>query len=271
MTDITWYKRFHGTWKDPKFKAAAVIAGADRCQALSVWDAILEESSESDARGAILKVDRRVIAAGLDLTVDVVTRIWEAFVSLGMIAAEKIAAWAKRQGAAVVTLALGTSRRGGARRTADWRDRKAKADAEAAAAAAEAAVTAANREPLLPGLNDSSVTCDADDPSHVTTDLDSDKERIPPGPPKRGAPPGSALTRGGATNARQVEILMPIQGGRDGKRRRETADDRRMRECKEAMARAVMAGGLASHGAAASTGADDRDIFSPARHAAGSS
>src|SRR5262249_3029670 len=104
MTEITWYKRFHGTWKDPKFKAAAVIAGTTRCEALSVWDAILDESSESEHRGTIQNVDRRVIAAGLDLAVDVVNRIWDAFVSLGMIAGEQIAAWAKRQGAAVLKL-----------------------------------------------------------------------------------------------------------------------------------------------------------------------
>ena len=256
MTEITWYKRFHGTWKDPKFKAAANIAGSTRCEALSVWDAILDESSESDHRGTILNVDRRVIAAGLDLAADLVNRIWDAFVELRMIAGEQIAAWAKRQGAAVQKLAKVVS--AGAERVRRHRRNKADAARQGALQLDEPPAALHGQESVT-----STVTS--------TTDLDSDKERIPPGPPQRGAPPGSALTRGGSINARQVEILMPIQGGRDGKRRRETADERRMRECKEALARAGMAGGLAPHGAAASAGADDRYIFSAARRAAGAS
>lgn len=241
MTEITWYKRFHGTAFDPKFKAVAIEAGSTRCNALAVWDAVLEMSSDSGQRGTVLGLDARVIAAGLDLAIEEVRRIWDGFVALGMIAGEHIAAWAKRQGAAAKAAEKVVS--AGAKRIARHRQRKAQAA----------------REPELPGLAASAIeTVTSGVTSGVTsaTDLDSDEERIPPGAPPRGAPPDLALTRlrKGNADRRQVEILMPIQGGKDVRHRRETADERRMREFKEALARAGMAGRLARDRAAASPG-----------------
>lgn len=234
MTDITWYKRFHGTWKDPKFKAAAVIAGATRCETLSVWDAILDESSESEQRGTIIKVDRRIIAAGLDLAIELVERIWDSFVELGMISGERIAAWLKRQGAAAEKLAarVKTNVSAAAERTRRYRARKAEAV----------------REPELPFSDrvtrSVTVTLEASHAaSHPPVDIDSDKER-PPRPPM-GGPPTVSIERGGL---KQVEILMPISGGRQYGRRRETSADRSMREFKEALARAGMAGNVARYG-----------------------
>lgn len=257
---MDWYKRYRGTAFDPKFKAVALSAGSTRCNALAVWDATLEFASEHDDRGSVVGLNSLVVASGLDLAVDEVNRILAGFVALGMIAADRIAKWAKRQGVAVAAATAAPILSAAARRTRRYRQRKAEGA----------------REPELPFSQSvtegvTGVTEGVTRPVTATTDLDSDKKVTPPGPPQRGVPPGSALTRGGSTNARQVEILMPIQGGRDGKRRRETADERRMRECYEALARAGMADRLARHGAAASAGADDRDIFSAARCAAGSS
>jgi hypothetical protein len=47
MTEMKWYKRFHGTAFDPKFSAAA------------------ELSSASEDRGYVRTIDLRVVAAGL--------------------------------------------------------------------------------------------------------------------------------------------------------------------------------------------------------------
>jgi hypothetical protein len=135
---MDWYRRYNGTWKDPKFKLAAVMAGAARCETLSVWDAILEESSESEARGALIKVDRRLIAVGLDLAFDLVDRIWDAFVALGMIGGEKISKWVKRQGAAVEKLA---QKAAASLSPAALRQRKRREK-----------IAATTREPEIPGL-----------------------------------------------------------------------------------------------------------------------
>ena len=125
MTEITWYKRFHGTAYDPKFTAAAIEAESDHCHALGVWDALLETTSDREEdRGSLAKIDLRVVAAGLHLAIDEVRRIWDAFISLGMIAGERVAKWAKRQGAAVAKLAQATVS-AGAVRTRRWRQKKA--------------------------------------------------------------------------------------------------------------------------------------------------
>jgi hypothetical protein len=106
MTEINWYKRFHGTAYDPKFTAAGLEAQSTHCNALGVWDALLETTSDREEdRGSLAKIDLRVVAAGLRLALEEVQRIWQAFVSLGMIAGGRVAKWAKRQGAAAEKLA----------------------------------------------------------------------------------------------------------------------------------------------------------------------
>jgi DnaT DNA-binding domain len=120
MTEMLWYKRFHGTAYDPKFTAAATEAGSTHCNALGVWDALLETSSEGEDRGSLAGIDLRVIAAGLHLVVDEVERIWAAFVSLGMIVGQRINKWAKRQGVAVAKAVSA-----GAHRMRRYRQRKA--------------------------------------------------------------------------------------------------------------------------------------------------
>jgi hypothetical protein len=122
MTEMRWYKRFHGTAYDPKFTAAAVEAQSTHCNALGVWDALLEETSENEERGSLLGVDLRVVAAGLHLAVDEVKRIWEAFVSLRMIVSERVAKWAKRQGAGIIEAAKTVS--AAAQRMRRYRRRK---------------------------------------------------------------------------------------------------------------------------------------------------
>jgi hypothetical protein len=123
MSEMLWYKRFHGTAYDPKFTVAGEESGSTHCNALAIWDALLETTSENeDDRGSLAKLDFRVVAAGLHLAVDEVRRIWDAFVSLGMIAGERVAKWAKRQGAVVAKVVKPVS--DGAKRQRAYRRRK---------------------------------------------------------------------------------------------------------------------------------------------------
>jgi hypothetical protein len=125
MTEMLWYKRFHGTAYDPKFTAAGVEAGSSHCNALGVWDALLETTSEQEEdRGSLANIDLRIVAAGLHLALDEVRRIWSAFVDLGMIEGQRVAKWAKRQGARVAAAAEAVS--AAALRTRRWRQKKAR-------------------------------------------------------------------------------------------------------------------------------------------------
>jgi hypothetical protein len=98
MTEFTWYKRFHGTVYDPKFSAAAAQAGSTHCRAWGVWAALLATTGEHEEdRGSLAKIDFCVVAAGLRFAVDEVVRIWEAFISLGMIVGERAASGGEKQ------------------------------------------------------------------------------------------------------------------------------------------------------------------------------
>jgi hypothetical protein len=103
MTAMMWFKHPHNDSLDPKFKVIALQANSTRAVALSVWNLVQELSSANDDRGSVLWFDPHVIAAGLDLAVDEVLRIWDAFIARGMIAGDRIADWNRRQGCAAAT------------------------------------------------------------------------------------------------------------------------------------------------------------------------
>ncbi len=157
---MDWYKRYRGTAFDPKFKAVALEARSTRCHALAVWDVALEFASEHDDRGSVLGLNPLVVASGLDLAVDEVKRILAGFVALGMIAADRIAKWAKRQGAAAIEKLKVVS--AAAQRTRRYRKRKAE----------EA------REPEIPGLA-AGVTRGVTRGVTVTTEEEGVAQRIP--------------------------------------------------------------------------------------------
>ena len=219
MTEITWYKRFHGTAYDPKFTAAGLEAQSTHCNALGVWDALLETTSDREEdRGSLANVDLRVVAAGLRLGLEEVKRIWSAFVSLGMIVGERVAQWAKRQGAAAIKLAQAVSP--AAVRQRRYRARRA----------------AAGLEPELPGLESVTEAVTGVTPGvtqRVTSaaEEETDRDKIPPrgGPPQGGTArarfnrsTGSRTSTAGTTAAEamtwgrpaphQIDMLLPIDG-----------------------------------------------------------
>ena len=220
MTETRWYKRFHGTAYDPKFTAAGLEAQSTHCNALGVWDALLETTSDREEdRGSLANVDLRVVAAGLRLGLEEVKRIWSAFVSLGMIVGERVAQWAKRQGAAAAKLAKPVS--AAAQRMRRYRRRKADDDRQGAFSFTEAGVTEGVTR-VTPGVTQGVTSA---------VEEETDRDRIPP----RGAPPqgGSARARfdrspgrrtstAGTTAAEamtwgrpaphQIDMLLPIDG-----------------------------------------------------------
>src|SRR6516165_837904 len=85
MTGITWYKRFFGSVLDPEFSAAAIEAQSDHCHAWAVWAALLETTRGHEEDIATIDL-LRAVAVGLHLPLDEVERVFEAFVSRGMLA-----------------------------------------------------------------------------------------------------------------------------------------------------------------------------------------
>jgi hypothetical protein len=194
---IEWYKRFHGTAFDPKFKAAAIEARSTRVTAVAVWDATLELASEHEDRGSVSNINLSVIAAGLDLVEDEVRRIWDAFIRLGMIVGERVAKWAKRQGAAAKKLAEAV--KPGTIRQRRYRARRAVAESE----------------PELPGLN--SVTAVTPGVTEgITVTPDSETEQINKN--KRGTPLYPPLA--GGDDPMGPHLLIDNTGGKDGRGQR---------------------------------------------------
>jgi hypothetical protein len=193
MTAITWYKRYHRTAYNPKFRTAANLAGSTHCNALGVWDALLEESSENEEdRGSLINVDLRVVAAGLDLALDEVQRIWDAFISLGMLVAERIAKWAKRQGTNLGSPARPVT--SGALRQRKYIRRK-KADERQGTLDLGVTVTLGVTEGVTPAVT-------------VTPESESEKNK--------GGTPLSPPLQGGE-DAMRPRLLIDNSGGKDGR------------------------------------------------------
>src|SRR5262249_40094474 len=120
-----WHKQFHGTVFDPKFTAAAEIAGSEHSRAFAVWVAAADFASVNQDRGSVHSIDLRILAAGVRLAWDEIKRIWTAFIELNMIALDRLVGWAEQQG--VVKLAKSGS--GSTLRTRRYRQRKAEKEA----------------------------------------------------------------------------------------------------------------------------------------------
>jgi hypothetical protein len=97
-----WFRWFHGTVNDPKWKVVAMRAGnATKRQVttgnvLSVWACMMERASQSSPRGSITGMDDEDVAACLELDVEVVSAI-RAAMEGKTLASETLVAWAKRQ------------------------------------------------------------------------------------------------------------------------------------------------------------------------------
>lgn len=92
-----WYRRYHGTCRDPKLEKVARRAGVPRPYAIAAWDAILEYASAQNPRGSIVGLDAEEIEIAIGCTPEQAMKLLETFHETGMCFNETIAAWDKRQ------------------------------------------------------------------------------------------------------------------------------------------------------------------------------
>jgi hypothetical protein len=94
---MDWYRRYHGTCADPKFRLAARGAGVPTPFAISAWDAILEHASAHDERGCIGGLTAELLAMTVDIAEAEAERLLAEFARRGMLADDRVASWEKRQ------------------------------------------------------------------------------------------------------------------------------------------------------------------------------
>lgn len=91
-----WYRAYAGTVKDDKLAEAAIVAGCSRSVAIAVWHALLESAAETADGGRFETTPRRV-AAILGEPAASIEAAFAAMAEIGMIEADAIAAWKRRQ------------------------------------------------------------------------------------------------------------------------------------------------------------------------------
>jgi hypothetical protein len=102
---IEWFKTYHEALDDPKFLGIARRVQSKVGDVFHVFMKLLKRASENEDRGSIAGFDEWGEAAYLGIAVEEVRRIVEVFRDIGMIVGDRIAQWAKRQGAAAKKLA----------------------------------------------------------------------------------------------------------------------------------------------------------------------
>jgi len=93
----SWYRRYHGTCNDPKFRLIAKRSNAHLCYVLAYWDFILEHASAQDDRGCLASFDTELAEISLDLSEKEAKTIFQNFCKMKLICDKRVAAWDKRQ------------------------------------------------------------------------------------------------------------------------------------------------------------------------------
>jgi len=100
---MDWFRWWHGSLNDPKFKWVALKSGCQFTAVITLWVALLERASSvthSDAdvtRGDITGFDCDAHDALFDVQDGTCARIYEAFVAKGLVRENRIVKWAARQ------------------------------------------------------------------------------------------------------------------------------------------------------------------------------
>lgn len=93
-----WFRWYHGTTTDPKFRTIAYKSECPLTVVIAVWAFLLEQASQSDERGSISGIDPDDVAQAIDIDRGVVDRIMDAM--RGKVLSDDgdlIVAWEKRQ------------------------------------------------------------------------------------------------------------------------------------------------------------------------------
>lgn len=93
---MDWFRWYHGTTIDPKWRVVSRKCGQPIHAVVAVWAAFLERASESSPRGSIAGWDAEDIGAALDIEADDVRCVHEAMQGK-VLDGDEISGWGKRQ------------------------------------------------------------------------------------------------------------------------------------------------------------------------------
>lgn len=97
---IDWYRHYHGTAADPKWRVVARRSGQPVCCVIAMWNMMCERASTAHERGhergCIADLDLEVIGAALDLEVTQCDAIVQAMAGL-VHDGQRLTAWERRQ------------------------------------------------------------------------------------------------------------------------------------------------------------------------------
>lgn len=96
---MEWFRWYHGSVNDPKFRVIAKKAGATVAEALAFWASVLEQASAAPDRGNPGKLDYESLECALELEEGCAARLHDQLKARGLIEADtgRIAAWDRRQ------------------------------------------------------------------------------------------------------------------------------------------------------------------------------
>jgi hypothetical protein len=96
---IDWFRSYHGTVNDPKFRVVAKRAGARVSEALAMWQTLLEQASSNADRGHPGSIDLEAIDMALEMPDGTAKALLEAFTAKEMLDSDtgRIAKWETRQ------------------------------------------------------------------------------------------------------------------------------------------------------------------------------
>lgn len=207
-----WAKLYEHAMHDAKLLAVAEEAGASRPVVSTVWgELIAYAGSHHPESGSIAGFNRAAVAAWCQVGVEVIERVLAAARRLGLLAGEALAAWARRQGAAVAAAAAAApARSSGAERTRRWRSKRRDRAGQGELFEPVTASQASQGGVTPPVTGDVSSGF-----SPAPLFPESDKKKPPCSPPAGGtAAPMQISGRENPNRLVQCEILLPIAGRR---------------------------------------------------------
>src|SRR5262252_371364 len=222
---MSWGKQYEGACDDRKFDLIAECAGSTYPNVWAVWSSAWDYSLQHN--GSIARLNLELVAHRWRLALAEVERIWHEMVRLGMVAGDKLRAWAERQAHKVSTVAETGNKARCARYRANRRRRERDGAVIDLVAAASDMPRSTERDMGEGMLRHASPL---DSPSEMK------REEGPPySPPHEGGTPppfaamnesrmgeeaASAGNPGGgraaepSTSPLQGEILLPLRGGK---------------------------------------------------------
>lgn len=93
---MDWFRWYHGTVNDPKFRVVAAASKQPLTVVLAVFAAFAERASSATERGDISGWDAEAIGAGLEITPEAVQAVYAAM-QRRMLDADSFSAWKARQ------------------------------------------------------------------------------------------------------------------------------------------------------------------------------